>query len=270
MTSNKWKNAISYIVLTIASLLSVFPLYYMISGATNKSIDIVRGRLIPGTYLMENFKSLTTNQNLGLAMFNSFRNAIIITVLTLLICSIAGYGFEIYHDKGKDLLMSILLLAMMLPFVALMIPLFTMFSKMGLVNSWMALVLPSISTPFMIMLFRQASRSFPVDIIEASRLEGMSEISIFFRMYIPVMKSTYGAAMTVTFMNAWNNYLWPKVILQNNESITLPMLVANLKSGYSVDYGMLMLGVLICTLPTAVIFFCLQKSFSNGLTGAVK
>ena len=270
MTSNKWKNAISYIVLTIASLLSVFPLYYMISGATNKSIDIVRGRLIPGTYLMENFKSLTTNQNLGLAMFNSFRNAIIITVLTLLICSIAGYGFEIYHDKGKDLLMSILLLAMMLPFVALMIPLFTKFSKMGLVNSWMALVLPSISTPFMIMLFRQASRSFPVDIIEASRLEGMSEISIFFRMYIPVMKSTYGAAMTVTFMNAWNNYLWPKVILQNNESITMPMLVANLKSGYSVDYGMLMLGVLICTLPTAVIFFCLQKSFSNGLTGAVK
>lgn len=270
MTSNKWKNAISYIVLTIASLLSVFPLYYMISGATNKSIDIVRGRLIPGTYLMENFKSLTTNQNLGLAMFNSFRNAIIITVLTLLICSIAGYGFEIYHDKGKDLLMSILLLAMMLPFVALMIPLFTMFSKMGLVNSWMALVLPSISTPFMIMLFRQASRSFPVDIIEASRLEGMSEISIFFRMYIPVMKSTYGAAMTVTFMNAWNNYLWPKVILQNNESITMPMLVANLKSGYSVDYGMLMLGVLICTLPTAVIFLCLQKSFANGIAGAVK
>ena len=270
MTSNKWKNRISYIVLSIASLLSVFPLYYMISGATNKSIDIVRGRLIPGSYLMENFKSLTANQNLGLAMFNSFRNAIVITILTLLICSIAGYGFEIYHDKGKDLLMSILLLAMMLPFVALMIPLFTMFSKMGMVNSWMALVLPSISTPFMIMLFRQASRSFPVDIIEASRLEGMSEIAIFFRMYIPVMKSTYGAAMTVTFMNAWNNYLWPKVILQNNESITMPMLVANLKSGYSVDYGMLMLGVLICTLPTAVIFFCLQKSFSNGLTGAVK
>ena len=270
MTSNKWKNRISYIVLSIASLLSVFPLYYMISGATNKSIDIVRGRLIPGSYLMENFKSLTANQNLGLAMFNSFRNAIVITILTLLICSIAGYGFEIYHDKGKDLLMSILLLAMMLPFVALMIPLFTMFSKIGLVNSWMALVLPSISTQFMNMLFRQASRSFPVDIIEASRLEGMSEIAIFFRMYIPVMKSTYGAAMTVTFMNAWNNYLWPKVILQNNESITMPMLVANLKSGYSVDYGMLMLGVLICTLPTAVIFFCLQKSFSNGLTGAVK
>ena len=268
--TKKIKHFISYTILIIASLLSVFPLYYMLSGATNKSIDIVRGRLIPGGYLMENFRTLVANQNLGLAMFNSFRNAILITIISLLVCSIAGYGFEIYHDKGKDTLMSILLLSMMLPFVALMIPLFKMFSTMGLVNSWIALVLPSISTPFMIMLFRQASRSFPIDIIEASRLEGMSEIAIFFRMYVPIMRSTYGAAMTVTFMNAWNNYLWPKVILQDNASITMPMLVANLKSGYSVDYGMLMLGVLICTLPTAIIFFCLQKSFSNGLTGAVK
>ncbi len=78
--------------------------------------------MIPGTYMIENFKTLVDMQNLGLAMFNSFRNAIVITVVTLLICSIAGYGFEIYHDKGKDILMSILLLAMMLPFVAIMIP----------------------------------------------------------------------------------------------------------------------------------------------------
>ena len=86
----------------------------MICGATNPSIDVVRGKLIPGTYLIENFKNLIANQNLGLAMTNSFRNSILLTLLTLLICSIAGYGFEIYHDKGKDILMSILLLAMML------------------------------------------------------------------------------------------------------------------------------------------------------------
>ena len=151
-------------------------------------------------------------------MFNSFRNAIVITVVALLVCSIAGYGFEIYHDKGKDILMSILLLAMMLPFVAIMIPLFKMFSAWKLVNTWIALALPSISTPFLIMMFRQAARSFPHDIIEASRLEGLSEIKIFFTMFLPIMKSTYGAAMTVTFMNAWNNYLWPTIILQDNKS----------------------------------------------------
>lgn len=266
----KTKKVISYIILILASFLSAFPLYYMLCGATNTSIDVVRGRLIPGGYLVENFKTLVGMQNLKLAMFNSFRNAIIITFVALLVCSIAGYGFEIYHDKGKDILMSILLLAMMLPFVAIMIPLFKMFTSWGLVNTWIALALPSISTPFMIMLFRQAARSFPHDIIEAARLEGLSEVQIFFKMFIPVMKSTYGAAMTVTFMSAWNNYLWPTVILQDSKAITMPMLIANLKSGYSVDYGMLMLGVLICTLPTAVIFLCLQKSFANGITGAVK
>lgn len=266
----KTKKVISYIILILASFLSAFPLYYMLCGATNTSIDVVRGRLIPGGYLVENFKTLVRMQDLKLAMFNSFRNAIIITFVALLVCSIAGYGFEIYHDKGKDILMSILLLAMMLPFVAIMIPLFKMFTSWGLVNTWIALALPSISTPFMIMLFRQAARSFPHDIIEAARLEGLSEVQIFFKMFIPVMKSTYGAAMTVTFMSAWNNYLWPTVILQDSKAITMPMLVANLKSGYSVDYGMLMLGVLICTLPTAVIFLCLQKSFANGITGAIK
>ena len=266
----KLKKIASYTFLIIASFLSAFPLYYMLCGATNASIDVVRGKLIPGTFLMENFKTLVSMQNLQLAMFNSFRNAIITTFNALLVCSIAGYGFEIYHDKGKDTLMSILLLAMMLPFVAIMIPLFKMFTSWGLVNTWIALVIPSISTPFMIMLFRQAARSFPHDIIEAARLEGLSELQIFFRMFIPIMKSTYGAAMTVTFMNAWNNYLWPTIILQDSKAITMPMLVANLKSGYSVDYGMLMLGVLICTLPTAIIFLCLQKSFANGITGAVK
>lgn len=270
MTKSKSKLVISYLVLIIVSIVSVFPLYYMISGATNSSIDVIRGRLIPGTYLVENFKALIENQNLGLAMTNSFRNSIMMTIFTLLICSIAGYGFEIYHDKGKDILMSILLIAMMLPFIAIMIPLFKLFSGWNMVNSWGAFILPSVSTPFMIMLFRQATRSFPHDIIEAARLEGLNEIQIFFRMFIPVMKSTYGAAMTVTFMNAWNNYLWPKVIFQNNDAITMPMLVANLKSGYSVDYGMLMIGVLISTLPTAIIFLCLQKSFANGITGAVK
>ena len=267
---SKGKKFFQYAFLTIVSLLSVFPLYYMFCGATNKSTDVVAGRLYPGGYLVENFKSLIANQDLARALFNSFRNAIVLTFRALLICSIAGYGFEIYHDKGKDIVMTILLMAMMIPFAAIMIPLFRMFSTMKLTNTMTAVMLPSLSTPFLIMLFRQSARSFPHDMIEAARMDGLSEIGIFFRMFIPTMKSTYAAAMTITFMNAWNNYLWPKVILKTNESITMPMLVANLLGGYSVDYGMLMLGVFICTVPTVIVFFCLQKSFAEGITGSVK
>lgn len=220
--------------------------------------------------MIENFKTLIANQNLGLALWNSFRNATVLTILCLLVCSIAGYGFEIYHDKGKDIVFTILLTAMMIPFAAIMIPMFRMFSQMGMVNTMAAFMLPSIATPFMIMMFRQASRSFPHDIIEAARIDGLSEVGIFFRMFVPTMKSTYAAATIITFMGAWNNYLWPKVILQKKEALTMPMLVSNLLSGYVVDYGMLMLGVLICTIPTAIIFFCFQKSFTEGITGAVK
>ena len=266
----KLKSIVSYAVLIIASFLSAFPLYYMLCGATNSSIDVVRGKLYPGTHLIENFKTLVGMQNLGLAMYNSFRNAIIITVVALLVCSIAGYGFEIYHDKGKDRLFSILLLAMMVPQVATMVPLFKMFSKAGLLNTAVGFILPIISTPFMIMMFRQNARSFPVDIIEAARIDGLSEVRIFFQMFIPTMKSTYAAAAVITFMNAWNSYLWPKVIMTDNKAMTMPMLIANLITGYVTDYGMLMCGVLFCSIPTMIVFFVLQKQFAEGITGAVK
>lgn len=267
---SKPKKFLMYAFLTIVSFLSVFPLYYMACGATNKSTDVITGRLYPGTHLVENFKNLIANQPLGTAMWNSFRNAVILTLIALVVCSIAGYGFEIYHDKGKDVVFTILLTAMMIPFAAIMIPLFRMFSDLKLVNTMVAYMLPTISTPFLIMMFRQSARAFPHDIIEAARIDGLSEIGIFFRMFIPTMRSTYAAAMTITFMNAWNNYLWPKVILKSNESITMPMLVANLQGAYAVDYGMLMVGILIRTLPTVIIFFLLQKSFAEGITGAVK
>jgi len=267
---SKGKLCISHIVLIFASFLSVFPLYYMVCGATNQSIDVVRGKLLPGTYLVENFKALIANQNLGLAMINSFRNAILMTIITLLVCSIAGYGFEIYHDKAKDAVMGVILLAMMVPFITILVPLFQMVAKMKMLNSTLGFILPTVSTPFLIMMFRQSARSFPRDIIEAARLDGLSEIRIFFQMFIPTMKSTYAAAMTITFMNAWNSYMWPKVIMTQSKSMTMPMVVANLTEGYVTDYGMLMLAVLICTLPTALVFFILQKNFAEGITGAVK
>ena len=266
----KKQKILVYTFLVIISLLSIFPIYWMACAATNTSVDIMRGKLIPGGYLIENFKSLIGNQDLGRAFINSVRNSVLLTLFSMIICSIAGYGFEVYHQKSKDILFTVLLTAMMLPFVAIMIPLFTMFSKAGMVNSWLAFMLPGLSTPFLIMMFRQAARSFPKEIIEAARMDGLSEVGIFFTMFVPTMRSTYGAAVTVTFMSTWNSYLWPKVIFQKNESTTMPMLVANLLGAYTVDYGMLMLGVLIATLPTAVVFFMLQKQFAEGITGAIK
>lgn len=276
MTKKKNKSMIqrrlipTYIFLAIVSLISVFPFYWMIMAATNNYVDVSKGKLTFGTYAAENFRNLISQQPLGLAMKNSFVYAISVTVICLFICSLAGYGFEVYHDKWKDRLFSVLLLAMMIPQVATMIPLFRMFSKAGLLNTVLAFFLPMISTPFMIMMFRQNSRAFPVDIVEAARIDGLSEFKIFFQMYMPVMKSTYAAAAVITFMNAWNAYLWPKVCMTDGKSLNMVMLIANMTGGYKIDYGMIMMGVLFCSIPTMVVFFVLQKQFAEGITGAVK
>ena len=266
----KGKKFLAYAFLTVVSVISVFPLYWMMVAATNKSLDVTRGNLIFGTALFDNVKKLFASQNVATALGNSFKYSIIMTFISLLVCSIAGYGFEVFHDKAKDRVMSVILLAMMVPFAATMIPLYRMFSSARLLNSTLGFILPTISTPFLIMMFRQSARSFPSDIMEAARLDGLSEFQIFYRMFLPTMRSTYAAAMTITFMSAWNSYLWPKVIMSDANSITMPMLVANLTEGYVTDYGILMLAVLVCTIPTVIVFFLLQRSFAEGITGAVK
>ena len=260
----------TYIFLVIVAFFSVFPFYWMISAATNESIDVARGKLAIGGHFMENFHNLVSGNDLWGAMGNSALYAITQTVLAILICSLAGFGFELYHDKKKDILFSVLLLAMMIPQVATMTPLFKLLSGAKLLNSVWGFVLPSLSTPFLIMMFRQNSRNFPIDVMEAARIDGLSEIGIFVKMYMPMMKATYAAAAVITFMNAWNSYLWPKVIMTTPDSQTMPMLISNLASGYTTDYGMLMVGVLFCSIPTMIVFFILQKQFAEGITGAVK
>ncbi|MBO4470293.1 MAG: carbohydrate ABC transporter permease [Clostridia bacterium] len=242
----------------------------MFTAATNTSLEVAQGKVWFGNYLAENYKNLIAQQNLWQAMGNSFFYAIVQTLATLLICSLAGYGFELYHDRGKDRLFAILLLAMMVPQVATLIPLFTMISKMKLLNSVLAFIIPGLATPFMIMMFRQNSRNFPMDTMEAARIDGLSEIGIFFRMYIPMMKATYAASAVIIFMNSWNAYMWPRTVMKGNAVQTMPMLIANMSNGYAVDYGMLMLGVLFCSLPTIIVFFVLQKQFAEGITGSVK
>jgi len=259
-----------YTFLLLAALLSLFPLLWMLVSATNKSVDVITGRLLPGTYFGENLRVLLANTNLPRVLWNSLRNASVATLASLIVCSLAGYGFEIYHDRKKDLLMGILLLSMMVPFAAIMIPLFIMFGRLNLLNTTTAFILPTVSTAFLIFLFRQSIRSFPMEIVEAARIEGMGELGIFLRMYVPIMKSTFAAAAVITFMNAWNSYLWPLIIMQAEESKTMPLLISSLIAGYTIDYGVLMLAVTFSILPTLVIFLLLQKYFAEGILSSIR
>ncbi|MDO4356439.1 MAG: carbohydrate ABC transporter permease [Clostridia bacterium] len=264
------KKTLMYAFLIIMSFISVFPLYWCFISAFNTTQEILGGKLIPGSHLIENIQNLLEQQQVFTALKNSFINTILVVVLSLSCCSIAGYGFEIYHDKAKDTVMGVLMLSMMVPFVAIMVPMFQMFSSMGLLNKYIGFVLPSISTPFLIMLFRNNARTFPREIIEAARMDGLNELQIFVRIFVPTMRPTYAAAATITFMNSWNSFMWPRIIFKTNESVTMPMMVSNMMNGYVLDYGVIMAAVTICTLPTVIIFFLLQKSFTEAIAGSVK
>lgn len=266
----------TYTFLSIASLVSIFPFLWMIVSMTNKSVDVTKGRLLPGTHLFENIKVLFETVDIVTALINSGIIAIITTFLTLLIASLAGYGFEMYRSRGKDIVFNILLLSMMIPFAAIMIPLYQLFGNIthtfpGIgIDTLAAAILPTITTAFFIFFFRQNTKMFSKELVEAGRIDGLSELGIFFRIYVPTMKTTYAAAAIIAFMNSWNNYLWPLVILQSPEKRTIPLLISNLGSGYSPDFGVIMTAIVIATLPTAIVFFIMQRHFVAGMMGSVK
>jgi len=266
----KFSRVFMYVFLSVASVLSLFPLVWTVISATNTNADILRGTLVPGTHLVQNFIRLTELTDLGRAFWNSARNAVLATFVSIVICSLAGYGFEIYHSKAKDRLMGVLLLSMMIPFAAVMVPLFQLIANLSLLNTTLGFMLPTLSTAFLIMLFRQNTRAFPLEMIEAARIDGLNELSIFIRIYIPTMKSTYAAAVTITFMATWNVFLWPRIIMISPDSVTMPLLISNLMAGYVADFGVIMLAVTIATLPTVLLFFFLQRYFAEGMTGTIK
>ncbi|MCP3762218.1 carbohydrate ABC transporter permease [Domibacillus sp. A3M-37] len=272
----KLKRIATYFFLTAAAFISIFPIMWMVISATNQSVDVTKGKLLPGSHTAENFSNLTQTIDLVPALLNSAKISISTTVLSLLIASLAGYGFEIYKSKAKDIVFTILLLSMMIPFASLMVPLYRMFGSISQtmpaigIDTLTSVVLPTVTTAFLIFFFRQSTKMFPKELVEAGRIDGLSEIGVFFRIYVPTMKTTYAAAAIITFMASWNNYLWPLVVLQSPEKMTIPLLISNLGSSYSPDYGVIMMAIVIATLPTAFVFFLMQKHFVAGMMGSVK
>lgn len=272
----KVKRLSMYLFLAVAAFVSTFPFLWIIVSSTNPSVDVTRGRLLPGTYFLTNLRNLLDSVDILGAMKNSLIVSVSTTLLALLIASLAGYGFEIYRSKAKDIVFNVLLLSMMIPFAAMMVPLYRMFGKITNlipligIDTLTAVVLPAMTTAFLIFFFRQSTKMFPKELLEAGRIDGLSELGLFFRVYVPTMKTTYAAAAIITFMSSWNNYMWPLIVLQTPEKQTVPLLISTLGSSYAPDYGLIMLAIVISTVPTALVFFVMQKHFVAGMIGSVK
>lgn len=262
--------ALQYVFLCVAAFLSLFPFFWMVISATNTSIDIISGKTSFGGAFATNVANFFTLVDVPLVFWNSAKVAVLATLSTIIVSSLAGYGFEMFKSKARDRIYSLVLLTLMVPFAALMIPLFMMMAKTGLINTHIAIVLPTVASAFIIFYFRQSTKAFPTELRDAAKVDGLKEWQIFLYIYVPVMRSTYAAALVIVFMTNWNSYLWPLIVLQSNETKTITLVVSSLASAYYPDYGVVMIGTILATLPTLIIFFLMQRQFVQGMLGSVK
>lgn len=260
-----------YIILIFFSFISIFPFYWMIAGATNTTNQIAEGKLTMGNQLWVNLQQLFAQYDIPLIMGNSLKISLVTVFFSLLITSLAAFGFEKFKTKQSEIIYTVILLFMMIPLAALIIPLFKMMAGLRLINQHIAIILPLVNNLFLIFFFRQSFKSFPDEIMDASRMEGAGNYTIFFRIVFPMMRPTYSAAAIYSFMNSWNSYLLPLIFLQTEDKFTMTLLISSLsQSSYIANYAIQMVAILIATIPTLILFLFMQKGFVQGMAGSLK
>ncbi|ADU26323.1 carbohydrate ABC transporter permease [Ethanoligenens harbinense] len=263
-----------YIILTAASIIAIFPFIWTFIASTHNNTEIfnLSNTLIPKGNFLSNLTKLQQAVPIWNNLLNSLFITIVFTVLTLLIDSMAGYGFAKYRFKGKNVIFFACLITMMIPPQVTMVPLFIQMTKMNWVNTPWAIIIPNLAAMFGVFLMRQSFEQFPNDLIESSRIDGAGEISTFFRIVLPTMKPALASLGILTFVSQWGNYMWPLIVLNKADSYTLPLALAMLVApGNVINYGAIMVGAVIALIPVLVFFLVFQKNFIQGmLSGAVK
>ena len=204
-----------------------------------------------------------------------FVNSIFLTVvtvlLTLLVSAFVAYGFVAYDFKGKNVLFVAVLAIMSVPFEVVMLPLYKQMSDWHLMDSYVAIVLPFLAHSSTIFFFRQYLLGLPKSLIEAGRIDGASEFGIFFRVIMPMMRPAFAAMAILNGMNAWNNYMWPLLVIRSSSKYTLTLGLNTLINPYGDNYSLLIVGAFFSIIPIFILFVAFQRYFIEGMTaGAVK
>lgn len=274
-----------WVTLLGASVLILAPFLWLIAAAFKDRAALNEYVFFPplsewtrATMNLDNFRRLFAGEEAvqGTVYFwqyvlNSWFLATTNTVLQLAFCSAAGFALAKYEFRGKQLLTAFMLATMMIPGVILFAPVYEMMVKLGLVDTYQGLILPSVVSAYGIFLFRQAMLGVPDEMLDAGRLDGCSELSVYFHLALPLVRPMSAAFCLLTFLGQWNAFFGPSVFLQSQDKLTLPVVLNQYVSFYRNDYGVFLAGTLLAIVPPAVLFLALEKEFVGGLTaGALK
>lgn len=262
-----------YIVLIGAAVLTAFPLLWMVSASFMPmgEANSVPPPLLPSEVTFEHYQQLFTQLNMGRYLFNSLLLATAVTLLSLLLNSMAGYAFAKFRFPGRDGLFKTLLAALVIPAQVAMLPLFLLLKSMGLVNTYGGVIIPTMASIFGIFLIRQYTLSVPDSLLEAARIDGASEFRIYWSVVLPLIMPILVTLAIFTFMGTWNDFMWPLIVLTDNDLYTLPVALAVFSREHVQDNELMMAGAVVTVLPVLLVFLALQRYYIQGIMmGSVK
>ncbi len=259
-----------FIILCLISLTTVAPLFFMISASLMPAIDIVKipFRWIPESLYLDNYIEAIAGHDKSYIFVRNSINSFIVagacTLTTIFLSSLTGYGLAKFRFKGRNIIFMMIMATMMIPFQAIMIPLYIVVLQLDFMNTYQGLIIPFLVTAFGVFLMRQYLLTFPDEYLDAARMDGMGEFSIFVHIIFPNSGPVIAVLAILTFRTHWDNLLWPLLIVKSEVMKTIPLYVVKFRAEMSANDGALMAVAVIASIPIFILFFSLSKYFFGG------
>lgn len=274
MTIKKRLGASGYYAISVLiAIVSMIPFLWMISTSlkTQGAIMTIPIQWIPENPNLDAYVEVFSKFNFLRTVGNSLFISVAYTLVTLISSSMAAFAFAKISFPASNLLLKVYLATMMIPTQVTMIPLFVVMNNLGLIDNYASVILPSIFRPFAVFMLVQQMRTIPADYLDAARVDGASIFQVFRKVALPMCRPTLATLTVTTFMESWNDYLWPLLMLTDRDKMTLPIALATLTGQYNPQYSLLMAGSLISMVPIVLIYIAAQKNFKNGMmAGGIK
>jgi multiple sugar transport system permease protein len=256
-----------------ASLLAALwaaPLLWALSTALRPELETVSSDFhwLPQEWTLDAFARTLGAGNVVRWLFNSFLVALLVTVVTMALSLMAAYAFSQLRFRGRAILFGVAMLAFLLPFEALLVPLFRIMNQLGLINSYAGIVLPQVVSPVVIYVFKGFFDEIPADFREAAVMDGAGPLRVLWAVYLPLSGNIVWAMAIVTFIAAWNNFLWPFIIVTSNDMMTIPLGLTQTYDAFGVRYAQLMAAALLGALPVALAYVAFQRRVTQGFLAA--
>jgi len=263
-----------YVVLVVIATVVVMPLVWTLSTSFKERGDMFAypPSLLPSPPTLENYQNLFASAPFGSWFLTTVIVAVVSTVLAAFVCSLAGFGFAMYQFRGKNFLFSFMFGSLAVPYIVVLLPLYVILTQIGLTEPFFAMIVPWIAPAFGIFMMRQyIEQTIPHELLEAGRVDGCGEFRIFLGIVLPILRPAVGALAVWNFINSYNAFLWPLMIVNDPNRYTLSLGLANLYGSQSRQIDLVMAGAVLAAVPSLIVFFLLRKQLLEGLTaGSVK